>query len=64
MEATNNNEEKKEQGAGSSTMNKEETLKFVESQWDSWFIPGLSEFIRIPNLSQLFDPEFLTNGLI
>lgn len=27
-------------------------------------IPGLREFIRIPNLSRMFDTEFSTNGLI
>jgi len=63
MEATNNNEQEKEVVVESS-MNKEETLKYVESQWDSWFIPGLSEFVSIPNLSHLFDPDFFTNGLI
>jgi hypothetical protein len=45
-------------------MNKEKTLEYVESQWDNWFVKGLSDFIRIPNLSPEFDPQYLTNGLL
>jgi len=45
-------------------MNKEETLQFVESMWDSWYVPGLSDFVRCPNLTQMVDENFLTNGLI
>lgn len=49
---------------GIQQLKKEETLKFVEDNWDSWFIPGLEEFIRIPNLTPMVDPEYLTNGLV
>ena len=45
-------------------MNKDETLKFVESKWDKWYVKGLSDFIRVPNLSPNYDSEFLTNGRI
>ena len=45
-------------------MNKDETLKFVESKWDNWYVKGVSEFISVPNLSPNYDSEFLTNGRI
>ena len=45
-------------------MQKEKTLEFVESQWDNWFVKGLSEFIAIPNLTPMVDSEYLTNGLL
>ena len=44
------------------TIKKTETS--IEKHWDSWFIPGLSDFIRIPNLSPLFDVDYKTNGLL
>jgi hypothetical protein len=43
----------------SKKVNKEETLAFVEKNWDSWFIPGLSDFVRVPNLTPMVDPEYL-----
>jgi len=45
-------------------MNKEETLKNINAQWDNWFIPGLSDFVRVPNLTPMVDPDYLTNGLV
>ena len=45
-------------------MDKEATLKNIEEFWDSWYVTGLSDFIRVPNLTPMVDPEFLTNGLI
>ena len=50
--------------AVSTTLNKEETLKNIEERWDNWYIKGLEDFIRCPNLSPAYDAEFLTNGLI
>ncbi len=32
--------------------------------WKDWYVKGLSDFIRCPNLSPMYDSEFLTNGLI
>ena len=29
----------------------EETKAYVEKMWDTWFVPGISDFVRIPNLS-------------
>ncbi len=45
-------------------MDKDATLKIVDELWDSWYVEGLKQFIRIPNLSILYDPEYQTNGLI
>ena len=39
-------------------------VRDIERLWDSWFINGISDFVRVPNLSELFDDEFKTNGLI
>jgi acetylornithine deacetylase/succinyl-diaminopimelate desuccinylase-like protein len=33
----------------------------VEAGWDKW-VEGLADFVRVPNLSPMVDPEFLTNG--
>jgi len=43
---------------------KDATLKNVDAVWDDWYVKGLSDFIRIPNLTPMVDDEFLTNGLI
>ena len=45
-------------------MDKEATTKFVDEHWDNWYIEGLKAFVRIPNISLLYDPDYLTNGLI
>ena len=42
----------------------EATMKIVEEHWDSWFVKSLSDFIRVPNLSQMHDSEYLKNGLV
>ena len=42
----------------------EETLKNIETYWDDWYVKGLSDFIRVENLSPNYDAQFLTNGLI
>jgi acetylornithine deacetylase/succinyl-diaminopimelate desuccinylase-like protein len=38
------------------------TRKFVAEVWDSAILPTLSEYIRIPNKSPAFDPEWKANG--
>ena len=43
-------------------MNHEETIKSVNEQFDKELIPGLSEFIKIDNLSPFFDSEWNSNG--
>merc|ERR1711997_1439042 len=47
-----------------STVNKEQTEAYIESKWDDWYVKGLSDFIRVENLSPNYDAQFLTNGLI
>jgi acetylornithine deacetylase/succinyl-diaminopimelate desuccinylase-like protein len=46
------------------TVDKQKTLEFMEKHWDSWYVKGISDFIEVPNLSPLFDANFLTNGEI
>lgn len=43
---------------------KEKASLLVEKLFDEQLIPGLSDFIRVPNLSPQFDPEWKTNGLL
>lgn len=38
--------------------------KFVAQQWDDSIVPVLQDYIRIPNQSPLYDPQWATNGLI
>jgi len=45
-------------------LDKEATLSYVDAHWESWFIAGLSDFIRTPNLTPMVDPDYLKNGLI
>jgi len=40
------------------------TLAYVEGQWEDWYLKGLADFIRVPNLTPMVDPEYLTNGLV
>ena len=47
----------------STTLDSEETLANIEEYWDNWYVKGLSDFIRVPNLTPMVDPEYLTNGL-
>jgi hypothetical protein len=36
----------------------------LDEHYDSWFVKGLGDFVRIPNLTPMVDPEYLTNGLL
>ena len=45
-------------------VNKEATAKNIDDQWDNWYVKGLSDFIKVPNLTPCVDENFLTNGLI
>lgn len=38
------------------------TIKFVEEKFETDLLPGLSDFIRIDNLSPFYDPEWNSNG--
>ena len=44
-------------------MNKDQTLKTVSEHWDEWYVAGLADFVRVPNLTPMVDSEYLTNGL-
>lgn len=46
------------------TADKAATEANIEAKWDDWYVKGLSEFIRVPNLSPNYDADFLTNGRI
>lgn len=39
-------------------------MAFVEKHWEDWYVKGLADFIRVPNLTPMVDPEYLTNGLV
>ena len=53
-----------EASAQLSAVNKEATEANIEAKWEDWYVKGLSDFIRVPNLSPNYDAQFLTNGLI
>ena len=36
-------------------MDSAKTKATVEAHWDSWFVPGLSDFVRVPNLTTMVD---------
>ncbi|MFQ5547422.1 MAG: M20 family metallopeptidase [Woeseia sp.] len=43
-------------------MNTEKTLDFVDKVWDESIIPELCEYIKIPNKSPAFDPDWEKHG--
>jgi len=45
-------------------MNREKTQASIDQHWDAWWVPALSDFVRIPNLTTMVDPDYLTNGLL
>lgn len=45
-------------------MDANKTIEYVDQHFQENFVDPLSDFVRIPNLTPLFDYEFLTNGLI
>lgn len=42
----------------------EKTKTIIEEHWDNWYVAGLSDFIRVPNLTPMVDPDYLNNGLV
>lgn len=38
--------------------------EYIHKTFDETFLPSLMDFVKIPNLSPLFDPEWNTNGLL
>jgi acetylornithine deacetylase/succinyl-diaminopimelate desuccinylase-like protein len=45
-----------------SAMEKTRTSEFVDKQWDSSIVPTITEYIKIPNKSPMFDPDWKKNG--
>jgi len=45
-------------------MEGKDTATYIDENFDSWFIPALGDFVRVPNLTLMADKEFQTNGLI
>ena len=43
-------------------MNLAETARFVDQVWGDSIVPRLMDYIRIPNKSPLFDPDWQTHG--
>jgi len=43
-------------------MDNKKTAEFVNKMWDDSIIPELSEYIKIPNKSPLFDPDWEEHG--
>lgn len=43
-------------------MNKGKLTEFVTSQWDESVIPMLTEYIKVPNKSPIFDPQWEPHG--
>lgn len=43
-------------------MKADQNRSIVDSHWDSSIVPTLDQYIRIPNQSPLFDPEWKRNG--
>ncbi|MCK5669110.1 MAG: M20 family metallopeptidase [Gammaproteobacteria bacterium] len=45
-----------------SSINIKKTSSYCDQRWDESVIPELIEYIRIPNKSPMFDPEWQSNG--
>jgi len=43
-------------------MDKQQTANFVNNMWDTSIVPELCEYIKIPNKSPSFDPDWEANG--
>jgi hypothetical protein len=48
----------------STHLNVDKTNENIDKYWDNWYVQGLCDFIRIPNLTPMVDPDYLTNGLV
>lgn len=42
----------------------EATKNAVDMWWEDWYVKGLMDFIRIPNLTPMVDETYQTNGLL
>ena len=54
----------KQASAASSSIKKDVTEKLVNKYWKEWYLKGLMDFIRVPNLTPMVDSAYKTNGLL
>jgi len=45
-------------------VNPNDILNYVNSEFESTYLPSLEDFIKIPNLSPAYDPDWKKNGLL
>ena len=43
-------------------MHAAQTEAFVDTFWDQYIVPTITDYIRIPNKSPAFDPNWEANG--
>jgi hypothetical protein len=43
-------------------MDNQKTAEFVNGMWDESIIPELCEYIKVPNKSPMFDPDWAQHG--
>ena len=43
-------------------MNNKKTTEFVNRMWDDEIVPEIAEYIKVPNKSPIFDPDWEKNG--
>lgn len=48
--------------ASASSSHDGKTLEFINQHWEESILPSLCDYIRVPNLSPMFDANILTNG--
>jgi acetylornithine deacetylase/succinyl-diaminopimelate desuccinylase-like protein len=48
--------------SSATAMNAEQARRFVDGIWTSSIVPTIDQYIRIPNQSPLFDPDWKRNG--
>jgi hypothetical protein len=36
----------------------------METYWEEWFVKGISDFVRVPNLTPMVDSNYTSNGLL
>ncbi len=48
----------------SKKLNVQTCQEYIEKVFNESYIPSLMEYIKIPNLSRNFDPDWQTNGLL
>ena len=50
--------------SSAAAMNADTNRKLVDERWSSSIVPTLEQYIRIPNQSPLFDPDWKRNGFM